>query len=177
MDKKPKKPKKPKKLNLPSLKRKLFSIWSEKVRTRANFQCEYCGKKAGDDKCNKVDAHHLQSRKIKSNPLKFDIMNGICLCPLHHKFSCNESFHNAPVVTMNWLLKNIPERFNYVLDHYNDEVDLDNPKVVLEIQYCLENNLPLNIENLKKIAKEFPRKTKSPQKEAVINIFDSLEQT
>ena len=110
---------------------------------RSNNSCEYCGKKVGEIK--KVDAHHLQSRRIKNNPLKYDIMNGISLCPLHHKFSTKESFHNSPIVTITWLIKNMPNRYNYVLEHYNDNVIL-NKGILLDI----ENKLKIEYDKYKK---------------------------
>lgn len=150
-----KKKKKIKLQSLPRIHRRLFKLWSEKVRNRAGNACEYCGKKVGE--IIKVDAHHIQSRKIKNNPLKWDIRNAVSVCPLHHKFSCNESFHKAPVITINWLIKNHPERFNHIIEHYNDEVDLDNREVLKEIESCLNEDRPIDIAKLKEIAKQFPR--------------------
>lgn len=148
-----------KKPKLVTIKRKLFKIWSEKVREKADHICEYCGASVNnpENTCNKVDSHHIQSRKIKNNPLKWDIRNGICLCPFHHKFSCNESFHNSPVVTINWLKENIPDKFNYILEHYQDEVDLDNLHVLEEIEKCLIEDKNIDINHLKKIEENNPR--------------------
>jgi len=158
--------KKQKKLeSLPRIHKRLFKLWSEKVRLAAQNTCEYCGRKVGDidsegNKLIKVDAHHIQSRKVSGNPLKWDIRNAVCVCPLHHKFSCNESFHRGPAITINWLIKNRPERFNYIVDHYNDQIDLDNRQILAEIERCLNNNEFLNIEKLKQIEKEYPRQSK-----------------
>jgi len=110
-----------------------------------------------------MNAHHLQSRRNKSNPLKWDIRNSVCVCPLHHKFSCSESFHNSPVITINWLIKNRPERFNYILEHFNDEVDLENRLILKEIERCLIEDIPLDINRLKQIEIESPRIAKSPK--------------
>jgi len=159
-----KRPRKEKLESLPKIRKRLFKIWSEKCRERANHKCEYCGRGKGDLNENgkplvKVDAHHLQSRKISGNPLKWDLRNSVCVCPLHHKFSCNESFHKSPIITIAWLIKNHPERFNYVLEHYNDTVDLDNRNILGEIEKCLNNNEPLNIDKLKEIEKNYPRKS------------------
>lgn len=159
-----KKSKKVKLQSIPRINRRLFSKWSLIVRERAKNCCEYCGKKVGENldgnKLIKVDAHHLQSRKIKDNPLKFDINNSVCVCPFHHRFSCNESFHKAPVITINWLIKNHPERYNYVLEHFNDRVDLQNREVLKEIERCLDAKESLDINKLKDIAKQFPREVK-----------------
>jgi len=164
--------------SLPKIHRRLFKLWSEKARTNCNNTCEFCGRKVGDigedgKKLSKVDAHHLQSRKIRNNPLKWDLRNAVVACPLHHKFSCNSSFHRGPVVTINWLMKNRPEKFNYILEHYNDEVDLDNRDILKEIERCLESNEPINVEKLKEIEKNNPRK---PQKvELAGSLFEEDE--
>jgi hypothetical protein len=151
--------------SLPKIHRRLFKLWGEKVRSVAQNTCEYCGRKVGDldddgKKLVKVDSHHIQSRKVSGNPLKWDVRNSVCACPLHHKFSCNESFHRAPAVTINWLIKNRPERFNYILEHYKDKVDLDNRLILAEIERCLNNNELIDVEKLKQIEKEFPRQPK-----------------
>jgi hypothetical protein len=173
--------KKKKKLeSIPKINRRLFKLWSEKVRARAKNTCEYCGKKVGDlseegKPLVKVDAHHLQSRKISNNPLKWDLRNAVCACPLHHKFSCNESFHRAPVITINWLMKNHPERFNYILEHFNDNIDLQNREVLKEIEKCLNEDLPLDIQKLKEIETANPRIIKNSKIEG--NLFEEEKES
>jgi len=154
--------------SLPKIRRRLFKLWAEKVKEKANNTCEWCNKKPGDigeggKPITTMNAHHLQSRRNKSNPLKWDIRNSVCVCPLHHKFSCSESFHNSPVITINWLIKNRPERFNYILEHFNDEVDLENRLILKEIERCLIEDIPLDINRLKQIEIESPRIAKSPK--------------
>jgi hypothetical protein len=166
--KKEKKSKKNKLESLPKIHKRLFKLWSEKVREANNNTCEWCGKKIGDigeggNPIKAMNAHHLQSRKNKYNPLKWDIRNAVCVCPNHHKFSCSESFHNSPVVTINWLMKNRPGRFKYVLEHFNDKVDLENRLILKEIERCLIENVPLDLEKLQQIEKEFPREQKKPK--------------
>ena len=84
--------KKHKKLpSIPRINRKLFKLWSEKIRARANNQCEYCGIAKGAIGKNgkpvkKLDAHHFISRVKKDSFLKWSLHNGICLCPTCHKF-------------------------------------------------------------------------------------------
>ena len=138
---------------LPKIRRRLFKLWSLKCRERANYKCEYCNRGIGDiingKALIKVDAHHLQTRNISGNPLKFDIRNGVCVCPLHHKFSCTASFHKSPVVMIAWLMKNFPERFYHVLEHHNDIVNLDNRDILYEIEDCLNKNRPIDVVRLK----------------------------
>jgi len=106
--KKAKKEKK-KKLDSPAkIHRRLFKLWSEKVRAKVGNKCEFCGKTKGDIQesgkpVTKIDAHHLITRQIKDNPLKFDIRNGVGADPTHHKFG-SLSFHKNPVITIAWFL-------------------------------------------------------------------------
>ena len=142
--------------SLPKIRRRLFKLWSLKCRERAGYKCEYCNRGKGDiingKALIKLDAHHLQTRKIRGNPLKFDLRNSVCVCPLHHKFSCTASFHKSPIVMIAWSMKNFPERFYHVLEHYNDIVNLDNRNVLYAIERYLNNNEPLDVEKLKKIS-------------------------
>lgn len=180
MKKAVKKEKKIKLESIPKINRRLFKKWSEVVRK--NQTCEYCGKKVGDLSLEgkpllKVDAHHVQSRKVKDNPLKFDIENGICLCPLHHKFSCNESFHRSPVITINWLMINRPKSFKYILENFNVTVDLQNREVLKAIEKYLDEGKSLDIPKLKEIEAQFPKepkKTRIPKK-LVGNLFEEEE--
>jgi len=161
-----KKEKKKKLDSLPKIHRRLFKIWSEKIRDRAKNTCEYCGIKKGEMGKNgkiitKLDSHHYISRIKKDSYLKWDLENGVCACSGCHKFS-EDSFHRSPVTTMNWLIKNHPERFNYILEHFDDKVDIDNRFILSEIERCLLNNESLDFAKLKQIEKEFPRELKKP---------------
>jgi len=148
---------------IPRINRRLFKIWSEKVRARANKSCEYCGKKIGEigesgNPINKVDAHHLNTRYMKSNPLKWDISNGISLCPFHHKFGIL-SFHKSPVITIEWLRLNIPDRHSHVLTHFNESVDLTNREILAKIEEWLNNDQPIDYELLNVMNKPIKAKT------------------
>lgn len=155
---------------IPKINRRLFKLWSEAVRGRVDFKCEYCGMARGtineNGKSIKVDAHHLMNRDITDCPLKFDIRNGICLCPRHHKFSPDESFHMNPVVTMDWVQRNRPDSFTFVLQNYKTRVDLHNREILAEIEFRLQNKEPLNLEKLLEIDKK--NKTAEP------TLFDQI---
>ena len=60
--------------------------WSERVREVG--KCLVCGT------TEKLQAHHLISRQIL--PLRHEWMNGLCLCPLHHKWCRKASPHRGP---------------------------------------------------------------------------------
>jgi hypothetical protein len=134
------------------LKRSLMKLWSEKVRARDGFSCVYCGKKTGDQNASgtkvKCDAHHYLSRDIKNCPLKFDIRNGITLCPEHHKFSGTFSAHKSPINFYEWLKNTRPEHHKFVLDNTNFRADLDNIDILFYIKECIENCRDLDFNTL-----------------------------
>jgi hypothetical protein len=169
-----KKTTKKKKLDsLPKIRRRLFKLWSEAVRERGGHQCEYCDIKKGDlnknGKVTKIDAHHLLSRDIKDCPLKFDIMNGIGVCPFCHKFGA-PSFHRDPITTVTWLQEHHPDRYEYVLKCASLTIDLDNRKVLEEIEERLKAHEPLDFDKLVEIEAQFPRRKKPKIEEG--NLFE-----
>lgn len=165
--------------SLPTIRRRLFKLWSERVRKRAGDACEYCGIKKGEIHHNKkgeaiktkIDAHHFQSRDVKDSPLKFDIYNGVAACPTCHKFG-EDSFHRCAPTTMNWLLINHPERYFYVIENHHFKVDLDNRKVLEEIEYQLKTLEHLSLDKLKAVEEEFPRPVKKKKTEIKGTLFD-----
>lgn len=57
-------------------------VWRKAVYERDSWSCQACGKHGGD-----LNAHHLES--YDTNPdLRFDVSNGITLCP-----ECHTAFH------------------------------------------------------------------------------------
>ena len=87
-------------------------MWSIKVRNTYDNKCVICG----SDKF--INAHHIESRK--NSALRFDIKNGVALCPKCHKFGIN-SAHNSPIWFHQWLLKNTPETIGYILDNRDNK--------------------------------------------------------
>ena len=61
-----------------TLKNKLNKLWSDLIKVRADNKCEVCGNKLG------LNSHHINGKK--SDALRFDLSNGICLCMGHHTF-------------------------------------------------------------------------------------------
>lgn len=161
--KKIKKEKKKKLESIPKINRRLFKLWSLAVRERAGCKCEFCGIENKEfnknDVATKIDAHHLISRKITNSPLKFSILNGVAVCPFCHKWGI-PSFHRDPITTITWLMKNRPERYEFVLKNNLATIDLQNRKILEEIEARLEAKEQLDLERLKQIEKEFPREIK-----------------
>lgn len=78
-------------------------LWAICVKTRDNFQCAICGEK------NMPNAHHLITRKVFQ--YRWDVSNGITLCPSHHEFDVRLSAHTAPWGLEEWMKENRPEQF------------------------------------------------------------------
>lgn len=156
-------------------------LWSEAVRSRDAHECIYCGIKAGEinknGKKTKCDAHHCQTREAKDSPLKYDIRNGVTLCPSHHKFSNEISAHKCPITFYKWLSQHYPYQYNFVLQNSEIRVDLQNRKVLKEIEIKLKEGLPLDIEKLKQVEKEFPRVVKKRKPEIKGSLFDEEEES
>jgi hypothetical protein len=164
--------------SIPKINRKLFKLWSEAVRDKAGNQCEFCGKKAGEDNghgiINKLDSHHILSRKISNCPLKFDIRNGVLVDPFHHKWGI-PSFHRDPVTTITWLIKNRPKDYEFVLNNSLTNVDLANRFVLAEIEEKLKSKEPLDLDKLKDIEAKNPRPKKEEKPSGTLFDKDEVE--
>lgn len=140
--------------SIPKIHRRLYKLALNLCREIANHTCIVCGMKKGDlynGKPQRVESHHLFSRHFKNSPLKFDLMNLICLCTLHHKTG-DHSAHKNPIWFGEWLRINKPEMYEYVLKHCDDRVDLDNRDILYEIEAKLKETA-LNISNERKETK------------------------
>lgn len=79
--------------------------WAIKVKDRDGWACVICGSE------ELPNAHHLIVRENHS--VKFDINNGLTLCPKHHFFCRRVSAHNNPLGLWLWLEKYRPQQLNY----------------------------------------------------------------
>jgi len=102
--------KKLKKLEKREIKKK-FAEWSKLVKERDGFKCVICGE------TKRLNSHHILPRELRE--FRFDLMNGISLCPKNHQFSRKNSAHGNSFVFIIWLEKNRPEQFNYLKDKAN----------------------------------------------------------
>lgn len=116
-----KKNKKVKIQSVASLRRKAMKLWTEKVKDIQGRVCAICGSKDGAENGNTrkdgkpgksfINSHHIEDRTNYS--LRWDLLNGIALCPSCHEFSKN-SAHRAPVWFIDWLVANRPRVVEYV---------------------------------------------------------------
>lgn len=80
--------------------------WATNVKNRDGWKCVICGSP------ERLNAHHIIARE--NHETKFNISNGISLCPKHHFFCRQISAHNNPIGFLLWLEKNRPLQLQYV---------------------------------------------------------------
>lgn len=80
--------------------------WKKKVKLIFNNKCALCGK------TEMLNAHHL----LPKNELKYrwDIKNGIALCPNCHRFSFQISAHQNPIRFFIFLEEKYPQIIKYL---------------------------------------------------------------
>jgi predicted restriction endonuclease len=87
----------PRKPSKKTLRNKLDKAWSQLVKQQAGNKCEVCGK------TEHLNSHHIVGRR--NLRLRWELYNGVCLCPGDHTFKTN-SFHQNPVWADEWLREN-----------------------------------------------------------------------
>lgn len=75
--------------------KRLDEAWSELVKIRASYRCEYCYKPGT------LNSHHIYSRSKRS--VRWNPKNGVCLCASHHALSSKFSAHKTPVEFLDWI--------------------------------------------------------------------------
>jgi len=89
--------------------KKKLKEWSLAVKERDERKCVVCGES------HMLNAHHIIPKEIKE--LKFDVNNGISLCPKHHKYSFQFSAHRNGLAFIAWLQKNREWQYSYLLKY------------------------------------------------------------
>ena len=82
---------------------KLDTAWSLLVKLRAGNKCEVCRK------TQPLNSHHIFSRSNRS--VRWDVLNGVCLCVGCHTFSSKFSAHKTPTEFTYWLIEQKGEDF------------------------------------------------------------------
>lgn len=109
-------------------------LWTERVHSDWGGKCAVCGSESTPN------AHHLENRNV-CRALRYDPMNGILLCPSHHKFG-KDSAHKGGIWFANWLLEHHPDRFRYVIEHRSDDLNLEDREVLAAIEASLRPAAP-----------------------------------
>ena len=85
---------------------KKFKAWSIEVRNNDGNKCVKCGA------VDRLNAHHVIPRQ--NHEFRFDVKNGISLCPRHHRFSFDFSAHHTPFQFMQWFMENRRWQYDYL---------------------------------------------------------------
>ena len=99
-------------------------LWAEKIREHG--RCEVCETFGVENKYN-LQAHHLLKKSIRPH-LRYDVMNGLCVCGDHHTFNILLCPHGGIVAVGNfieWLRKYWPSKYTYYVEHKNDKAYQD----------------------------------------------------
>lgn len=131
-----KKPKRKRLEKKTTIRNRLMRLWVEKVRVLGGDRCAVCGREYGDvdtdGKTCYLNAHHIDSRN--TNPrMRWDALNGILLCPKHHKFSKN-SAHKGSIWFITWLQKYRWRQYVYIMEHRDEEIDIDDRETLASVE-------------------------------------------
>lgn len=80
--------------------------WEVGVKSRDGYKCVICGE------TKLLNAHHILPRELTK--FRWDIENGISLCPSHHQFSRIISAHSNSFVFYYWFMKNRFNQYQYI---------------------------------------------------------------
>lgn len=85
---------------------KKFKAWADEVKDNDNRKCVIC------ESVDRLNAHHIIPRQ--NHEFRFDVRNGISLCPKHHRFSFEFSAHHTPFEFMEWFREHRRSQYNYL---------------------------------------------------------------
>lgn len=102
----------PRKISKKGLGKKLDIAWSRVVKLQAGNKCEICGLKH-----DKLNSHHIVGRR--NLRLRWELYNGVCLCPGCHTFRTN-SAHQNPIWFDKWLKENRGEDLKLIESTMNE---------------------------------------------------------
>lgn len=120
---------------LARIRRRLMRLWTARVAEDWGHKCAVCGS------TNLPNAHHMENRNT-CRALRYDPMNGILLCPSHHKFG-KDSAHKGGLWFADWLLTHHKDRWDYVLRHRSDDINLNDRLVLAAIESRLKPPAPV----------------------------------
>jgi len=87
--------------------------WRKKIMEKFDYTCAFC------PETKRINAHHIIPRSFKE--LRWNVENGIALCPKHHKFG-KFSAHKNPLWFFNHCEKlKIPIKTQYLLMEMENE--------------------------------------------------------
>lgn len=102
------------------LENKCLKLWKEIVKLRTGNCCEICKWLLGKDEKKNLQAHHIEDYRLNKR-LRYDSINGVAVCPKHHKFGL-DSFHKSFVFAYTYLMTNRSVDIEYLSEHRDDGV-------------------------------------------------------
>jgi len=96
-----------------NIDKRLDDAWSELIKLKADYKCEYCGKST------QLNSHHIFSRAKRST--RWDTTNGICLCVAHH-IGNEFSAHKTPLSFSLWLISQRGEEWYNILNIRSNQI-------------------------------------------------------
>jgi hypothetical protein len=91
--------------------RKKFQEWADEVKDRDERKCIYC------EATKWLNAHHIIPREIKE--FRWDVDNGVSLCPKHHKFSREFSAHKNSLAFILWLSRHKSGQYKRLVEKWD----------------------------------------------------------
>ena len=117
---------------IPTSKGKGFcdDLWADMVKIRDGHKCIICGH------LENLNSHHLVSRRVFN--YRWNVGNGITICPLHHEFGIEFSAHTAPWALEAWMKENRQEQYALWVNNRNNVSASEESTDYNELYYNLE---------------------------------------
>lgn len=104
---------------------KKIKQWKLCIRQQAGNKCEVCGI------TGLLHPHHILVKE-RYPEFKIDVMNGILLCPLHHKYGKLSAHMNA-IWFSQWLHINHPWKYKWALDNIGqDKEKMNDGNIIMQ---------------------------------------------
>jgi len=99
-----------------ALNAEMLDLWSQLVKWRADYKCEYCGSTV------RLHSHHVIRRG--KYQLRWDLENGVCLCQRHHMYDSDFSAHKDGARFTQWIKdKRGGKWWTYLQDRLGEETN------------------------------------------------------
>ena len=117
--------------------KKLDDHWKRIVKARAGRMCERCKVPVRN-----LNAHHVIGRRNKA--VRWELSNGVALCPSCHVFSSSFSAHQTPTLFTLWIIAQRSEEWHdtlmkltYVSKRWTKA---EKEELLAEFKLCLEGD-------------------------------------
>lgn len=115
----------------------LDALWSKAVKILGDNKCAYCGSTEG------LNSHHIIGRRNFAT--RWNVNNGVVLCPKHHVFSSKFSAHQTPTLFSDFIQEKRGDEWYSQLVMMSTMEKPDKEKLLKELReivYGKEKELP-----------------------------------